>query len=255
MKSTSGSAHATPQLSDLLLHQLNLYALTATAAGVASLALAQPAEAKIVYTPANIPIVVNGGFTELDLNHDGINDFQFNNTYGNQNSSLKVAAAQTPNRVWAVSCTADGPLYCAAALPKGTKVGPPTFRAGHDTLGMAFYHGGSIRSGGGRWLEVKQAYLGLRFVIKGETHFGWARVRMGGHSKPGFAATITGYAYETVPNKSIVTGKTKGPDEIGGDQPVSRVAPPTQTGTLGMLAMGSPAPSVWRREEAAGATQ
>lgn len=249
MKVNFGSTAAPHQFSESLLHQLNLYALAATAAEVASLALATPAEAKIVYTPANIPIVVNGGFIELDLNHDGIDDFRFNNTYGNQNSNLSAAGLQNPNRVWAVSCTADGPLYCAAALPKGTKVGPTTFRAGHINVGMAFYHAGSIPSGGGRWFEVKQAYLGLRFVIKGKTHFGWARIRMGGHSKPGFAATITGYAYETVPNRPIETGKTKGPAEINAGQPVSLVAPPTQTRTLGMLAVGSPGLSVWRREQ------
>ena len=28
------------------------------------------------------------------------------------------------------------------------------------------------------------------------------------------AATRTGYAYETIPNKPIITGKTKGPDVI-----------------------------------------
>jgi hypothetical protein len=27
-------------------------------------------------------------------------------------------------------------------------------------------------------------------------------------------ATLTGYAYETIPNKPIITGKTKGPDVI-----------------------------------------
>jgi len=38
-------------LSSSLEHRLNSYALAASAAGVSFLALAQPAEAKIVYTP------------------------------------------------------------------------------------------------------------------------------------------------------------------------------------------------------------
>jgi hypothetical protein len=251
MTSTSGSTPTPSQLSGSLLHRLNLYAVAATAAGVASAASTPSAEAKIVYTPANIPIIVNGGFVELDLNHDGINDFQFNNVYGNQNSTLNVAAAQKPNRAWAVSCTADGPLYCAAALPNGTKVGPHNFQAGHTNLGMAFYHGGSVPSAFGRWLEVKQAYLGLRFVIKGKTHFGRARIRMGGHSKPGFAATITGYAYETVPNKPIITGKTKGSEKDGGSEklsPTSIAAPTREPARLGLLALGSLGLSIWLRE-------
>ncbi len=39
------------------------------------LALTQPALAKIIYTPSNILIKVHGGIVDLDLNHDGINDF------------------------------------------------------------------------------------------------------------------------------------------------------------------------------------
>jgi hypothetical protein len=41
------------KLSDSLHHQLNMYALAASAAGVGMLTLVQAAEAKIVYTPAH----------------------------------------------------------------------------------------------------------------------------------------------------------------------------------------------------------
>jgi hypothetical protein len=51
-----------------------MYALAAGAAGVGVLALTQPAEAKIVYTPANVHIGV-GKHYHLDLNHDGATDF------------------------------------------------------------------------------------------------------------------------------------------------------------------------------------
>jgi hypothetical protein len=41
------------------LHQhLHVYALAASAAGVSMLALAQPGEAEIIYTPANVSIVI-----------------------------------------------------------------------------------------------------------------------------------------------------------------------------------------------------
>jgi len=45
-----------------------------TAAGLGMAALASPAEAKIVYTPANVQITKT---FHLDLNRDGINDFAF----------------------------------------------------------------------------------------------------------------------------------------------------------------------------------
>ena len=243
----------TPRRLGKLEKRLFAYTAAATAAGVSSLTLAQPAQAKIAYTPANIPIVVNGGFTELDLNHDGINDFKFNNyTRTDSLSMLLVAPAQNLNRIWAASCTAEGPLLCAAALPKGAAVGPHNpFQEGYTSLLMAGYRGGSIPTPYGRWFEARQAYVGLRFVIKGKTHFGWARIRMGGHSKPGFAATITGYAYETIPNKAIVAGKTKSEGKISGTEANSAGfdIPVPQLAGLGLLAQGASGVAVWRKRE------
>jgi hypothetical protein len=68
----------TAHLSDSVLHQLNLYALAASAAGVGVLALAQSAEAKIVYTKTHVVIGRNNIY-ELDLNHDGLADFKIDN--------------------------------------------------------------------------------------------------------------------------------------------------------------------------------
>lgn len=44
------------------------------------LALANPVEAKVIYTPANVRIVPNAGLVRIDLNHDGIADFGLSNT-------------------------------------------------------------------------------------------------------------------------------------------------------------------------------
>jgi hypothetical protein len=62
------SRKTAPNSFELLHRRLDMYALAASAAGVGLVALAQPAEAKIVYTPSNIPINVNGGVVDLDLN-------------------------------------------------------------------------------------------------------------------------------------------------------------------------------------------
>ena len=61
-------------LTDSLHRQLNMYALAAGGAGVAVLAMAQPAAAEIVYTPADIRL--GHGIIHIDLNHDGIVDFE-----------------------------------------------------------------------------------------------------------------------------------------------------------------------------------
>jgi hypothetical protein len=61
--------------------RLDLYALAAGTAGVSVLALAPLAAGEIVYTPTNQKIGFNVPF-ELDLNNDGIGDFQILNKHG-----------------------------------------------------------------------------------------------------------------------------------------------------------------------------
>jgi hypothetical protein len=80
----------------------------------------------------------------------------------------------------------------------------------------------------------------LSFVIKGKTHYGWARVSSGiTRNGRTLRAVLTGYAYETVPGKAIITGKTKGPVEIGSSTSVSNPTPEPQPVTLGVLALGA----------------
>jgi hypothetical protein len=42
-------------------------------------------------------------------------------------------------------------------------------------------------------------------LINGETHFGWARLNVTAAAGANIKATLTGYAYETVPDKPIYT--------------------------------------------------
>jgi hypothetical protein len=255
------SPRPTCKLSEPVSQRLNAYALAAGAAGVGMLALTQPAEAKIVHTLANIPIVQDGGVVELDLNHDGINDFQFSFVYttekrrvpeGFHQSSMTVAPVQQSNRVVGTQKNDYEPE--AFALGHGKTVGPNSpFPQGHSALSMWACAGGTSGGGcGGRWLDKKEAYLGLKFVIKGKIHYGWAHIRLAGESSP----TIVGYAYETIANKPIITGATKGPDDAGVEQ--SDAASPLRAprpASLDLLAMGAPRLSVWRRKESAANTQ
>jgi len=66
-----------------------MYALAASATGVGALALANPAEAKIVYTRVNQPIPQ---VLILDLNNDGIADFRLCEVFsGSASYSCTVA--------------------------------------------------------------------------------------------------------------------------------------------------------------------
>jgi len=83
----------------------------------------------------------------------------------------------------------------------------------------------------GPWHNVKNRYLGMKFLIKGKPHFGWARLNASCSPKVGgVTGLLTGYAYETIPNKPIVTGKTKGSDVV------------VEHATLGHLAAGTSGP-------------
>jgi hypothetical protein len=76
MKPSLQPSRTPSKLSDSLRQQLNMYALAATAAGVGLLALAQLAEAKIIYTKTHHVIDDHNRYYYLDLNHDGKADFR-----------------------------------------------------------------------------------------------------------------------------------------------------------------------------------
>lgn len=82
----------------------------------------------------------------------------------------------------------------------------------------------------GKGKGVSDRYLGLKFVVGGEVHYGWARlsVTLGHHRQfDDVSGTLTGYAYETAPDKPITAGQITGPDVIT-----------VQPETLGGLALG-----------------
>jgi hypothetical protein len=85
---------------------------------------------------------------------------------------------------------------------------------------------------------VKNRYLGFKFAIKGKIHYGWARLSVAVKSSGGVSltTTLTGYAYETIPGKSIIAGATKGPEDAEGTAVNSHTRAPV---TLGALAFGA----------------
>jgi hypothetical protein len=75
----------------------------------------------------------------------------------------------------------------------------------------------------GPWKGATNRYLGFRFKIKTGVHYGWARLNVAcGNST--VTGTVTGYAYETVPNKPIITGKTKGADDASAQPSLGHLA-------------------------------
>jgi hypothetical protein len=187
---------------------------------------------------------------DLDLNHDKITDFKIDIGSRFPAAVLRAEVVQT-NQVWGVQ---TGPRWMGGALKAGVRVGKNSaFRNYSYGLYLAIVTSGNSD---GPWIGKKQAYLGLRFNIRGQVHYGWARLRVATQRNgfPMIKAVLTGYAYETIPNKPIITGKTRGPEDAGVEESNTDLTIPTpEPATLGLLAMGSPGLSVWRREESVGA--
>jgi hypothetical protein len=245
MKRSSGP-RKTANLSESIHQQLNMYAIAAAAAGV-GVALAQPSEAKVVYTPAHKYLPIHRPFY-LDLNHDRINDFKFVldwfTTSGASIVELLAYPSRQGNGIWAQQSAPS--LSCASALPRGTRIGP---KSPFGTRFLFMFQGSARSATYCPWNTSgkKQAYLGLKFSAMGKIHFGWARFVT--HSRPHPTAELTGYAYETIPGKPIIAGATKGPD--GPEPSASLNMPTSEPATLGALAMGAPGLSIWRRKESA----
>jgi hypothetical protein len=239
--SSAPQPRKTFKISDSLNRQLNTYALVASAAGVSVLALAGASEAKVVYTETHQ--VTHIGFPlYIDLNHDGIKDFVLRTTYYVGSScfeGLNASGYRNMNNAVAGRRFSRSSYFfsAASALPPGARIGPERkFPVHHPFMAVELFNRihTSQYSDVGPWVEkdkgVRNRYLGLKFVIHGKVHYGWARlsVTLGHHRQYGdVSGTLTGYAYQTIPNKPIITGQTKGPDVIT-----------VQPETLGELARG-----------------
>jgi hypothetical protein len=237
MTRSSASSRKSPKGFDFD-RRLRAYSVAATSAGVGLLALSYPCEAKIVFTKAHRAINPNTTI-KLDLNHDGIPDFSVRDTFSTSffSSFGRLSALPLGQKNQIVGHAVSRRAY-ASALFGGAHVGPKgQFLPGTGMMAALSFLGGERPPGSasctGAWANVTNRYLGLKFVITGKVHFGWARLNVSCSSQGStITALLTGYAYETVPNQPIVTGREKSKDISEG-------------ATLGQLATGAGL-SPWR---------
>jgi len=268
----------TIRLGQELEKSLSAYVAAALSAGASLLAITRSAEAKIVYTPAKVNIPINGGPVPIDLNHDGITDFVLSNFFRTPTTYppfslatlvVGTGAGNTRNKFWGRGYMAKpsnrfSSNRFVAALRPGLSVGANKSYFRKSPKGLmarlwVFYRsallprvgpagascsphtGGCYSWTSGQWMYTKNRYLGLQFTISGHIHYGWARVtvtRGSAKQKNSILATLIGYAYETVANKPIITGKTKGPDVVT-----------LEPATLGRLGQGASGISTWRAKK------
>jgi hypothetical protein len=240
---------AATNLSHSTRQQLNNYAIAAGAAGVSLLALAPAAEAKIVYTATDQTISTTNA-VQIDLNGDGKVEFDFAATFQATSfgefsvGALFAVASWKPNQILGVAAQSRN---WASALPAGALIGPTrTFVGSRADMAFGGYdRGATLGFCSGPWVNVKHHYLGLRFQIKGQYHYGWARLDEACLKDGENTAVLTGYAYETIPYEPIISGAINGPSEESGEESltpgVSAASPISKSPTpasLGALALG-----------------
>lgn len=276
-------ARTAAKLNTKLNKSLASYVAAASAAGVGMMACAQPAEAEVVYTPANTPIVINLPVA-LDLNNDGTVDFQLSNNYTGglgksctvcsffEHASLKVNPEQAGNAIWAITSASHhssvrhsrvqkkkkavkdvaAPVFWGAVVGPERKLDATALTMDSEDMMYSYSDHFSYNSIGawGKGRQIAGPYLGLKFTIGGEVHYGWARINVHADVLT-ITATLTGYAYETIPNRPIITGVTHGTFDS-----TMEVAPAALNGasapalaTLGELARGATGLNAWRASQ------
>ncbi|MFC7444928.1 MULTISPECIES: T9SS type A sorting domain-containing protein [Mesoflavibacter] len=188
--------------------------------GALSIAIAGVAEAngQIIYTDIDPDFVGNDSNIGLDLDNDTNFDFviiddaapavaivAYNSTTGNS------FVGSQPSYIYPFALNAGDPISAGqTAWYGGSNVGTLNY--------VSCYNG----IGGSNWCGVTDKYLGLRFQIAGQTHYGWARLDV---TASGDSYTLKDYAYESTPNTAINAGDLPlSVDEFANEKEIKIVA-------------------------------
>ncbi len=180
------------------------------------LATTEAANAQVIYTDVNPDTTVqSNGTYGLDLNNDGVTDF--NLVQFNGSGADGVAITPIQSNAFANSSVTIGPY---------TVPSPDTLNFG-DTIDVnlnwqQIVPATSTSSGaasstfilglnfpqftitGGNWFNAGEHYLGLKFKIGTVDYYGWARLEL---SEGATQFTLKDYAYYAESNKLILAGQ------------------------------------------------
>jgi hypothetical protein len=253
------------RLSQALENSIGGYVLAATTAGVATLALAIPAEGAPVCK--NLSAVLNYtatfAFSPARQSVAPFNVAQSFHTFSTLTSTGINRGFFTPNLPGAEMALSSKGMV--SGLASGAKIGPGG-RFGRGAMyGLIFtfipdygatsqHHLGNLRFG-------QTNYFGFKFLASGQAHYGWLRMEskiVRGRSTPSVETNIMAYGYESTPNTGIPAGSctaaASGPTAVGsapsGDNAdASEVSADdvAQPAVLGALALGAQGIPLWRK--------
>ena len=197
----------------------------------AVLAAAGNATAGIIYTDVNPDAVLNTDGATFEIDFGGLSSNQFRitlvlgATYNDYKTNVLKLYKQSEDASWRTMS------FRPMALNYNQQVNTGTAKW-LNTLGtMAYLRTNPMavtRLSGGYFWNTTDKYLGLKFKIGTNTHYGWAHVMAPGADV--VLAVITGYAYNDTPDGNIAAG----------DIP--------EAGSLALLALGAAGLTAWRKK-------
>ena len=194
----------------------NVKSYSALAVGLIA---ADAVQAQIVYSDVNPDMVVHGNFDalnwadltghvnyQIDLDDDGNVDYTLL-----VRSDLAHGMAQLVPAGNNEYITNPAPSPMATPIEKGVEIGVTSqvwkglivYPNGYNYLGTLTTLGKTVAEQGGGFTGKSDKYVGLKFKIGSQTHYGWARLDARDDSRQ---YTLKDFAYESTPDKSILAG-------------------------------------------------
>lgn len=181
------------------------------AAGM-TLSLGSRAQADIKYTDIDPDKVITQAENfqtndyYLDLNKDGTPEFKIFQSYSytyyyySLYSYDSVKALPINNGLALINATGDN-NYVAALNSNDLISSQQNFGTHHILGGLSYYE----TSPGGEWPDMGNRFMGVKFKIGENIHYGWVRLSV---SDLCTKFTVYDYAYEDEPGKAIKAGDT-----------------------------------------------
>lgn len=188
--------------------QRKLSAYAATTAG--AVALAGSADAQIIYTDVNPDAVVSDTvYYDLDMDGDAVVDFVFategyTTSYGPVNLSMLYVPVAA-NAVLGSLYMGSYPLPFVMNNGDSISSTNTSWNDGSVNGGLQYLSVLTPYGGYGNWQGQTDKYVGVRFNIGSNTHYGWVRLSVSANAD---TIIIKDYAYNSQPNIGLLAGET-----------------------------------------------
>lgn len=187
--------------------------LNAYAAAAGTLALAGAADAQIAYTDINPDTIVHDTLTyNLDFDNNGQPELtfitsQYTTSYGTVNFAIVQVSGNANNAVIGSLYSSQYPFPFAMNNGDSISGTNTNWQAASVNSGTQYLGAVSGSYTFCNWLGATDKYLGVRFMIGSNIHYGWARLSVSANAD---TIIVKDYAYEILPGIGLTAGQMVG---------------------------------------------